>query len=429
MAFCPKCGNKVNDGDLFCGKCGNCLESSAVQEKAEKMKDTAPDAKRFKVPLIIAVSVFMVCAAIAATCFIYAKMNTSFSDDPAAIEQASKSVILLECYDKNGELYCTGSAFAAFEDGVFVTNYHVVEQEVYSIIAKTEDGTMFEIDSVLAYEPQHDIAIIKTKANPNIAPLPVGSSSDLEKGEKLVAIGSPLGLLNTVSTGVFSGYNDTGAMNEIQFSASISHGSSGGALFNNAGEVIGVTTASYTEGQNLNVAVPIQYAIDVKNNQTAEMSIPQFYDTFDHYNEYTVDELLQNRNLKEDLAYVYGIVVEIKEFTVVLVSDERDYVEYQRLLSEYNPIINPNPNTKGARGYDDVKNAFYLDQDLEDKEKLETFEVNNTIAIIDSSCSKQLESRCQVGDVVRVAASLKPNAYEVHHITIENEECISRLTQ
>ena len=135
------------------------------------------------------------------------------------------------------------------------------------------------------------------------------------KKEKIVAIGSPLGLLNTVSTGVFSGYNDTGEMKEIQFSASISQGSSGGALFNNAGEVIGITTASYTEGQNLNVAVPIQYAVDMKNAQSTEMTIAQFYETFDHYNEYTVSDLLRNRDLKEDLAYVYGIVAKIEEIS------------------------------------------------------------------------------------------------------------------
>lgn len=419
MAFCPKCGNRVNDGDQFCAKCGDCLESSAEQ-RSEERKNRDSSVKRTKAPSIIAISILLICTVITAGFYLYTGRKVDFSDDPTAIEQASKSVVLLECYDKNGDLYCTGSAFAAFEDGVFVTNYHVVEQEIYSIIAKTEDGTMFTIDSVLAYEPQYDIAIIRTKANPGINPLPTGSSTDLEKGEKIVAIGSPLGLLNTVSTGVFSGYVDNSAMNQIQFSASISHGSSGGALFNNAGEVIGITSASYTEGQNLNVAVPIQYAIDIKNSQSAEMTVAQFYDTFDHYNEYTVNDLLRNKRLKEDCAYVYGIVFEIKDFEMILVSDEKDFVEYQRLLSEYNPICDPN-----AHGWNDL----YRDADEEDKERLRNFEINNTIIVFDSSCSKQLESRCQVGDVVRVAASFKPNAYEIHRIAIENEECITQLTK
>ena len=419
MAFCPKCGNKVNDGDQFCVKCGNCLGSIAEQASDEKRPKAEQPEKRRKAPLLIAVVIVLVCAMVIAG-FFYKGRKIAFSDDPTAIQQASKSVVLLECYDKNGDLYCTGSAFAAFEAGVFVTNYHVVEQEVYSIYAKTEDGVMFEINSVLASDPKCDIAILRTKANPNIAVLPIGSSTDLAKGEKIVAIGSPLGLLNTVSTGVFSGYNDTGAMNEIQFSASISHGSSGGALFNNAGEVIGITSASYTEGQNLNVAVPIQYAMDIKNNHTEEMTIPQFYDTFDHYNEYTVSDLLRNRNLKEDLAYVYGVVAKFKEYEVILVPDENHLLEYQRLLSEYNPIYNPN-----HRSYKDI----FLDWDLKDEEKLRDFELNKTVRVYDSSLSKKLESQCQVGDVVCVLASIERWPYKdsVYKITIQSEEYISVL--
>ena len=336
-------------------------------------------------------------------------------------------MVLLECYDKNGDLYCTGSAFAAFEEGVFVTNYHVVEQEVYSIYAKTEDGTMFEMNSVLAADPKCDIAILRTKANPNIAVLPIGSSSDLAKGEKIVAIGSPLGLLNTVSTGVFSGYNDTGVMNEIQFSASISHGSSGGALFNNAGEVIGITTASYTEGQNLNVAVPIQYAVDMKNAQSTEMTISQFYETFDHYNEYTVNDLLRNKNLKEFRAYVYGIVADIKEYEIMLVSNEAQLTEYQRLYSCYSSAYQKRYGTQSN------KSGRSLDGEEETiaRKNLNDFELNNVVRVYDASLSKELESRCQVGDVICVFASIDRWPYKdrVHLITIENEECITRLSE
>lgn len=429
MAFCPKCGNKVNDGDQFCVTCGNRLTSSAVQGSTEIIKDAAPKAKRRKMPLIIAVSIFTVCAVMAAVFFFRTGMGKDFSDDPAAIEQASKSVVLLECYDKNGKLYCTGSAFGAFEDGVFVTNYHVVEQEVYSIIAKTEDGTMFTIDSILAYDPDYDIAIIKTNATPGISPLPVGASADLEKGEKIVAIGSPLGLLNTVSTGVFSGYNNNGTMNELQFNASISQGSSGGALFNNDGEVIGITSASYTEGQNLNVAVPIQYVIDIKNSQNAEMTIAQFYDTFDHYNEYMVYEVLRNKKLDER-AYVYGYVAEFEENKVILVSDASQVAEYQRLRSEYNPIIDPNYKSKSFQTYNEWKTymntQYYLDSDSEDGERLQNFKNKNLLTVFDLSVSQKLESRCQIGDAVCVFASIKPGGGQ---IMIRNEECITRIAE
>ena len=436
MFFCTKCGNKANDGDQFCAKCGNCLESSTEQSSSEKRTDSKPSAKRTKAPLLVAISILLICAILAAAFFIYTRRKVDFSDNPAAIEQASKSVVLLECYDKTGELYCTGSAFAAFEDGVFITNYHVVEQEVYSIIAKTEDGTMFEIDSVLAYEPKYDVAIIRTKAKTNISPLPIGFTANLEKGEKVVAIGSPLGLLNTVSTGVFSGYNDTGVMNEIQFSASISHGSSGGALFNNAGEVIGITTASYTEGQNLNVAVPIQYAIDIKDANSTEMTVSQFYDTFDHYNEYIVANLLQNKRLAEERAYVYGLIADIKEHEIVLVSNEEQIVEYQRLLS----VVNAFPQTAGPKPSlkitweqavkeweNNAKETENRKKLSEAKANLNSFEEKTVVYINDESLSLRFESRFKIGDAVRITATINPVANGVRTIFIRNEDGIILL--
>lgn len=438
MAFCPKCGNKVNDCDQFCVKCGNALELSTAEGSAEKGTNVGSSAKRTKSLLIIAICILVICAVIAVAFFIYTRSKNDFSDNPAAIAQASKSVVLLECYNEAGELHCTGSAFAAFEEGVFVTNYHVVEQDVYSIIAKAEDGTMFEIDSILAFEPKYDIAIIKTKANPDISPLPIGSSADLEKGEKIVAIGSPLGLLNTVSTGVFGGYNDTGSMNEIQFSASISHGSSGGALLNNAGEVIGITSASYAEGQNLNVAVPIQYAIDIKVANSTEMTVSQFYDTFDHYNEYIVADLLQNKKLAEERASVYGLIADIKEHEIVLVSNEEQIAEYQRLLSVVNAIPEtPIPKTSEKNTWEQaVKDWENASKETENTKKLSEakaylngFEEKNAVYIYDESLLMRLESRFEIGDAVRIIATINPVSTGVRKIFIRNEEEIVLLTK
>lgn len=93
--------------------------------------------------------------------------------------------------------------------------------------------------------------------------LKAGNSKGLKKGEDVVAIGSPLGQKNTVSTGVLSGrwYNDVSGVDELQFTAPISQGSSGGALFNNGGEVVGITSATLSNGQNLNLAIPIEEVI------------------------------------------------------------------------------------------------------------------------------------------------------------------------
>lgn len=288
MSYCPNCGKPITETSNFCSNCGAQLSPS----------ETAHETKTYKsrpVILIICAAILLVFAVgIGLVKFLVnAAESTPFSDSPDAIQAASDSVVLLNCYDKKGELFCTGSAFAAFDAGVFVTNYHVISDEVYSVVAYTEDGMMFALDSVIAYDETKDVAILKTTAKTNIAPLPLGDSESLEKGEKVVAIGSPLGFMNTVSTGVFSAYNTLPDMVEIQFSASISSGSSGGALFNDSGDVIGITYASYTDGQNLNVAVPISYAAGLWDNKNAAapLSLPELYDLQEHIETYSASIL------------------------------------------------------------------------------------------------------------------------------------------
>lgn len=220
-----------------------------------------------------------------------------FSDDSKAIQVASNSVIMLSCYDKDGNLYATGSAFAAFEEGVFVTNCHVIKGEVYSIKAQLETGLEFDISSVVAYNDDRDLAILRTEANTGLKPLALGSSADLEKGEKVIAIGSPLGLINTLSTGLYSGTLKDGHT-FLQFSAAISHGSSGGVLFNDKGEVVGITSASFTEGQNLNLAIPIEDAVELweSREKTEELNIPDFYDLWEHIKKYSVSYILSHKS-------------------------------------------------------------------------------------------------------------------------------------
>ena len=114
------------------------------------------------------------------------------------------------------------------------------------------------------------MSILKTKLDLGIEPLKLGSSENMLKGEEVVAIGSPLGLVNTVSTGVISGRAKENGGEVIQFTAPISNGSSGGALFDSKGMVIGVTYASYVDGQNLNLAIPIEQVIKLYDEKKEE---------------------------------------------------------------------------------------------------------------------------------------------------------------
>ncbi len=305
MKFCPYCGAGLDEGFAFCPKCGKPFESekenpnlvgkSAPQASPAPAAPVPPPAaeaapkKKKRGGLIALIAVAVVLAIVgglfAAGAFAPKEEPViPFSDDTEAIAQASNSVVMLTCYDKDGEPYATGSGFAVFDDGVIVTNYHVIQDEVYRVKAQVESGISFECPTVLAYDAEKDIAILKADRNTGLSLLPVGSANNLQKGEKVVAIGSPLGLMNSVSTGVFSGYIEDKAGSVLQFTAPISHGSSGGALFNDAGEVIGITFASYGEGQNLNLGVPID---DVKAlyeyaGSKRAMSMEAFYNTFEH---------------------------------------------------------------------------------------------------------------------------------------------------
>ena len=340
MKYCPYCGAGLDADMRFCPNCGKPFEGGKANphlaSKQNPQEEPAPvvpvqppvieaapkKKSRGGLIAVIAILAVLVIVGVLFAAGAFAPKEepvVPFVDNTEAIAQASQSVVMLTCYDKDGEPYATGSGFAIFDDGVIVTNYHVIEQEVYRIKAQTESGGSFECPTVLAYDAEKDIAILKADRETGLTLLPIGSSKDLQKGAKVVAIGSPLGLLNSVSTGVFSGYITDKAGSMLQFTAAISHGSSGGALFNDAGEVIGITFASLTEGQSLNLAVPID---DVKTlydyaGSSQQMSIEDFYYSFDHtppIPTYTVDELLAHSSeLDQQMVIVDGYVSAITE--------------------------------------------------------------------------------------------------------------------
>jgi hypothetical protein len=142
-----------------------------------------------------------------------------------------------------------------------VTNYHVIKSGT-SAVAKLPNGTIFAVDGVLASDKDRDVAIIKAHGV-DFHTLTLGDSDRLRVGEEIVAIGNPLSLESTVSNGIVSAIrtveNEGGKF--VQITAPISPGSSGGPLFNMAGEVVGITTSHLVGGENLNFAIPIN---DVK---------------------------------------------------------------------------------------------------------------------------------------------------------------------
>lgn len=146
-----------------------------------------------------------------------------------------------------------GSGFFISADGLAVSNYHVFKGTGvgYEII-KLSDGRQYKIEKVLAKSEADDFILFRIKGRFNYIPV---SQRQCEVGERVYTIGSPKGLENTFASGEISQIRDG---NFIQISCPIDHGSSGGALINRYGEVIGITTGGRDDsGANLNFAKDI----------------------------------------------------------------------------------------------------------------------------------------------------------------------------
>ncbi len=177
---------------------------------------------------------------------------------------AQPAVFYIEVYDKNMQPLASGSGFFVTQDGVAVTNYHVIADTAYAKIT-TPDGKIYDVTHVLNYDENLDVAVIRiNKADSNgqvtekFPYLELGDSSAIINGEKVFAIGSPMGLKHTISDGIISNCKQiVDGVEYIQTTAPISHGSSGGALLNSKAQVIGITAAGYETGQNLGFAIPI----------------------------------------------------------------------------------------------------------------------------------------------------------------------------
>ena len=201
------------------------------------------------------------------TCLLYPVLSFgeySFSGDADAIEKAADSVFMLEVYSYNNQRIAIGSGFVAFDSSTLITNYHVIESGSY-VIAISDDKDQYLISKICCFDKEKDLAILRFDQTTSVEPLPLDTDGNLKRSQTVVTIGSPAGLRNTISIGNISAFYTDNGKDWIQFTAPISSGSSGGALLNNEGEIIGVTTATYASAQNVNMAVRVEEVIKLYN--------------------------------------------------------------------------------------------------------------------------------------------------------------------
>lgn len=167
------------------------------------------------------------------------------------------SVVMIEVLDTNGQPCSSGSGVIIAPGGIILTNFHVVSRGTAYAVHLENREAVFQTDELLKYHRDYDLALLRLP-DCDGTPIPLYDGAPLARGQQVFAIGSPLGLFNSVSDGIIAGFRTLGQTDMIQFTAPTSPGSSGGALLDRYGNLIGIVTAGFTDGQNLNLAVSYQ---------------------------------------------------------------------------------------------------------------------------------------------------------------------------
>ncbi len=167
----------------------------------------------------------------------------------------SNSVVIVEGIDYNNFVAKQGSGVAIEDGSIIVTNYHIFEG--MKDIRVRHFGKKYSKNKIIAADPVIDLLIIKTDSS-YFKPINSLAYDSLQIGDKVYAIGSPAALENSISDGIISGFRVLwGNKNYIQITAPIWHGSSGGAVINSKGKLIGISTWKWKGSQSLNFAIPV----------------------------------------------------------------------------------------------------------------------------------------------------------------------------
>lgn len=193
---------------------------------------------------------FVVCLTI-----VLSSCKTTLKD---IVKEAEQATFVIYTYDEYGTPKGIGSGFFIDKEGTGITNYHVLDGAVKAVL-KTSDEEKYEINQVIASDRKWDIAKFTIKNDKNkIFNYLKFSNKEIEKGDKVYNISSPMGLEASVSEGIVSSLRSDGQHgNIIQVTAPISSGSSGSALLDQDGKVFAIATFKYNQGESLNFGVAI----------------------------------------------------------------------------------------------------------------------------------------------------------------------------
>ncbi len=176
--------------------------------------------------------------------------------------------------DKSNQVQSLGSG-AIIGDNLIVTNFHVIDGANSGYIKLNNNDTKFNIKGYTAIDKENDLVLLMVDNVP-FTGMKL-NTNQVQIGDKIFVAGNPQGLAGTFSDGIVSAKRKIENKDLIQITAPISPGSSGGPVVNIAGEIIGIAVGAYTNGQNLNFAIPSNYIKRLLNGQTEIRPISTLY--------------------------------------------------------------------------------------------------------------------------------------------------------
>lgn len=279
--FCGRCGAaRVSDDDFYCRECGAALDvlrdaegreippTPGVRPPARHGAGAQRPAWRFWMAAALAAAALLMLSLLPRAEYHPATVAPAAS--PTAthtlnltelIEQVRPAVVTVIVYDRRGKELGFGSGFFVSSGGELLTNHHVIEGASSARI-RTFDGRTYPLRVILADDADSDLARLVAFMDGPVPYLKMARNPP-QVGDRVLVVGSPMGLYETVTDGIVSavpaereGQSDLEPAT-LQVTAAISEGSSGGPVVDSSGDVIGVATAYMSEGENLGFAVPL----------------------------------------------------------------------------------------------------------------------------------------------------------------------------
>ncbi len=247
----------------------------------------------------------------------------------------SGAVVLIRVYDKDGNMVSFGSGVNIHPEGKIITNLHILKSDCFDFDIKFQKHGVYEDAHITGISPILEDYIILKVNGKNLPSVKVSTRAEYDTGEKVFTIGNPKGFLNSLSDGLVSGKRKYGALEYYQMTASVSHGSSGGAVLDEYGYLVGISTAIIEDGQSLNFFIPI----NIINNA-------EIFDT-----DLTIGKF---NSLRKDRAKEYK-----KTADKFLLSKD-----YEQAITDYEISLKYYDSYVGAQNINDLIDYYYNGGDL-----------------------------------------------------------------